>query len=953
MSIFITLFLIEAVAQSHITDIAISNEIDPVTKIYKKISVDSIRRTEDTYDPYSLLNYEKEKEVLKIQDEFLFDNQIDICSTRLILTMMAFRLNKYDEAIDFGQSILNIIEEYHLELSNEFMLNLLSNLASAYFIHQDFDLATKTYEDLLRYPMSENFKVYLLNDMASNYLQQGKITEAQEAYREAYNIALSLDDSRLNNLLKFTSANIYRLNGEFQKCLNEIRLLIDEGIFISDEPYISNKIRYMLLESAMWSAHMLGDDKEAMRYGQIFKDCENLKDIDPLTLAQWLLNYSIVESSYIEYDKPDGFPDISDEEMSNWLNRFRGPLETKKQVFNIYKDILGENSDGALNTMVSIASLLGEIGAFQECGDICIELIDLCEKVGKTDSSFYQLALFLLCNLDIIFDEYWDVCQPSLPTNTITIADKLRAILEERGTNYTNNVCWATLFNIYIKYKIYDTAAYCLSNHYHYKKDFISSNLLQIEDLNTISLYWQSISDDVLNGVESQNLWNNPQMRELFYDKALMYKGMKLELFNSLHDEKRKDILLNLTWRDVKSTLHVGEAAIEIVKELDYGDDGSHNTPTYYALIISNNVESPELRYLCSEAELFKYDPKVYYNSADFTKCVFGPILEFINENDITTVYFSPMGEYSNIGLEYLKRDSGEILSDKYNMIRLSSTRELCLKNDNNHPSNLVAFGDINFNSQLSETIYDGNKKSSETLNYLRTSLRGQIFKYLKGTAIELDSISRICDINNIDFTAFRREDASENSFRLLKIGHPDILHIATHGFYWNDNNDNQDYQRQLQYYYNVDKPPFIEDKSMLNSGLVLAGANETLREGVMGNPQNDGILTAQEISQMNFKDVDLVVLSACQSGLGEVMGDGVFGLQRGFKQAGVNSIIMSLWEVDDDATQLLMTEFYKNYLSGKSKRESLLNAQKLVRETPGFEDPEYWAAFVLLDALN
>ena len=115
--------------------------------------------------------------------------------------------------------------------------------------------------------------------------------------------------------------------------------------------------------------------------------------------------FSIAESSYIEYDKPDGFPDISYEEMSNWLNRFRGPLETKIQVYNIYKDILGENSDGALNTMLSIASLLGETAAFQECGDICIELIDLCEKVGKTDSRFYQLALSLLCNVDISFDD--------------------------------------------------------------------------------------------------------------------------------------------------------------------------------------------------------------------------------------------------------------------------------------------------------------------------------------------------------------------------------------------------------------------------------------------------------------------------------------------------------------------------------------------------------------------
>ena len=114
-----------------------------------------------------------------------------------------------------------------------------------------------------------------------------------------------------------------------------------------------------------------------------------------------------------------------------------------------------------------------------------------------------------------------------------------------------------------------------------------------------------------------------------------------------------------------------------------------------------------------------------------------------------------------------------------------------------------------------------------------------------------------------------------------------------------------------------------------------------------------DGCLTASEISQMDLYNTDLAVLSACQTGLGKIEADGVFGLQRGFKMAGVNSLMMSLWEVDDDATQLLMTEFYRNYVNGMTKMDALLNAQKVVRVTPGFEDPEYWAAFILLDALN
>ena len=96
-----------------------------------------------------------------------------------------------------------------------------------------------------------------------------------------------------------------------------------------------------------------------------------------------------------------------------------------------------------------------------------------------------------------------------------------------------------------------------------------------------------------------------------------------------------------------------------------------------------------------------------------------------------------------------------------------------------------------------------------------------------------------------------------------------------------------------------------------------------------------------------------MVVLSACQTGLGDIKGDGVFGLQRGFKKAGVNSLLMSLWEVDDRATQILMVAFYHNLLSGKTKKDSLYLAQKTLRQSENYDAPYYWAGFVLLDGLN
>ncbi|MBQ1697515.1 MAG: CHAT domain-containing protein, partial [Bacteroidales bacterium] len=141
------------------------------------------------------------------------------------------------------------------------------------------------------------------------------------------------------------------------------------------------------------------------------------------------------------------------------------------------------------------------------------------------------------------------------------------------------------------------------------------------------------------------------------------------------------------------------------------------------------------------------------------------------------------------------------------------------------------------------------------------------------------------------------------------------------------------------------------EDRSLSCSGLLFAGVNSTLdpkRNKEIPEGLDDGVLTAKEISRLDFKGLDLVVLSACQTGLGAVTGEGVFGLQRGFKKAGAQTIIMSLWKVFDESTQLLMTEFFKNLTAGQSKRAAFIAAQKTVREQ--YPDPEHWAAFVMVD---
>lgn len=114
-----------------------------------------------------------------------------------------------------------------------------------------------------------------------------------------------------------------------------------------------------------------------------------------------------------------------------------------------------------------------------------------------------------------------------------------------------------------------------------------------------------------------------------------------------------------------------------------------------------------------------------------------------------------------------------------------------------------------------------------------------------------------------------------------------------------------------------------------------------------------NGVLTAHEIAKLDLRGLDLAVLSACQTGIGELKEDGVFGIQRGFKKAGARTLLMSLWEIDDTATQILMVEFYRALLEGNTPTQALHNAQDILRGNPKYSSPFYWASFIILDDIS
>lgn len=417
---------------------------------------------------------------------------------------------------------------------------------------------------------------------------------------------------------------------------------------------------------------------------------------------------------------------------------------------------------------------------------------------------------------------------------------------------------------------------------------------------------------------------------------------------------------------DVKKKLPSNAVAIEII-DFTVKRKGllvtNSDSIMYCALLLRRDSQFPSLIPLFEEKEVFTLVNATSEKQTNFTysyngngkqlsQLVWSKILPHIKQGE--TIYFAPSGILHQLAIEALPYDSTHTMADMYNLVRLSSTREIVTRKQETQHSSAVLYGGIQYD--MDTTIIKKESAKYPEIAMKRsiendTINRGKI-GFLEWTQTEVENINFMLKQDHLQVQLFTSTNANEESFKALSGKHQNILHIATHGFFWSDSTaKRKDYfsQRIKTLDNNMPSPPTIDPLN--RCGLLFAGAqmawsghSTELPDGVQ-----DGILTAKEISLLDLRDADLVVLSACETGKGEITGDGVFGLQRAFKQAGAQTIIMSLWPVNDIATQLLMTEFYRNWItSNQSKREAFRNAQNSVRSK--YQKPVYWAGFIMLD---
>lgn len=401
-----------------------------------------------------------------------------------------------------------------------------------------------------------------------------------------------------------------------------------------------------------------------------------------------------------------------------------------------------------------------------------------------------------------------------------------------------------------------------------------------------------------------------------------------------------------------------------------------YTDPCYYATILRKNWDCPKtikigrlsdviIDYSDTSKDCLDYlfyqksyseDINALYRSISLGKFLWEKVIDSAEIRTNETVWFCPTAFLNNIAIEYLPFSDGVRICDKFELHRISTLHELHKpKREFQKGERCVAFGDIYYSCPMqnkqgkinSSTLYDDhiNLTSDSRAIHNRNML-----KPLSFTNDILKKIKRYYSNAQI----IKGNEATEESFVGLSGNSPELLFIITHGYYFERELLTKEDQAFLYGNRNFSMLSDL-DKNMYEAGLYLVQSSEK------GTP-NNGILTAKEISMCDFHNTNLAVIASCVSASGSITEEGVYGVQRGLKMAGVGSMLVSLWEVDAQATQLLMTEFLKNFANGYSKHKALKKAQEYVMNYESddqnsvgwhkkiFQSPYYWAGFILID---
>ena len=619
--------------------------------------------------------------------------------------------------------------------------------------------------------------------------------------------------------------------------------------------------------------------------------------------------------------------------------------------------LLGENNFDYLNILRRVAELYILQKKYFEA-KVMLDIGDsiFIKNIG-TENKYYLFSLFNLCRVDYFLGDTLSLGIHILEEQKIAkklVLNNLDLFTNSEMIEYVNNraVYGNAIYSYAMKVASNQVKEAAYNNSLFYKGIGVSNCATLTNAIETIT---DTSLKETVNLFKSTRKILNKILQQPIIKRKISIDSVETSLksleknlikgfqpFKELHENNNRE------WKEVRKMLSKNEAAIEFVEMNTLSLVNSQSSKGYAALLIRQKDSVPVVINLCGEDELisalknfsykgkFSIAPGIVSARKNIYSVIWQPLEKYLN--NITTIYFSPDGLLHQLAFTAIVKPNDQLLSDRYKLIQLISTRDIFnTKEEKSKTSSAVLFGGIDYNLQAINHTNNINPDAYSFAYQQNNRGLADSFVYLNYTLPEVQNVGAKLNAKGVKTYLFRSEVASESNFKWVCDSlKPSIIHIATHGFTLPDTTSFND----INNIYTSSKNP------MLRTGLVMAGGNNGWKARNKDD-EDDGILTGMEIASMQLPNTQLVVLSACETANGEIQGsEGVFGLQRAFKLAGVKYVMASLWQVPDLQTKEFMDIFYSNWMQNLTIQDAFNRTQQTMHKKYA---PYYWGGFTLI----
>jgi len=871
------------------------------------------------------------KEAMKIRKEVLGENHPDYAQSLNNLALLYNFMGRYTEAEPLYKEAMKIRKEVLGEKHPDYATSL-NNLALLYNSMGRYSEAEPLYKEtmkILKEVLGKNHPSYAtsLNNLALLYYYMGRYIKAEPLYKEAMKIRKEVLGEKhpdyamsLNNL-----AGLYKTMGRY----SEAEPLYKEAMKIYKE--------------------VLGE-KHTSYAGSINNLAVLYDDMGRYTEAEPLFKEALkIIKEVLGENHPDYATSLNNLALLYYyMGRYSEAEPLYKEAMKIIKEVLGEKHPYYAPSLNNLAGLYYKMGRYTEAEPLFIE--SNRNNINYIQNNFPFLSenqkKDFLKTIYYNFEVFYSFSKIRCKDNSSITSNMFDIRLASKGVILNSTV---QMFS-----KIKSSGDENLINKYN-ELITLKATIIKAQDL--------TIEERKNRGLNLKELESNAEEIEKELNKAA---GI--------------DIFKNVNWQDLKNSLKPNEAAIEFV-DFQYYDKRWTDTTFYMALMLKKDYEYPKLITLCTEDEIKSILSIPSENNNSYVRNnktsielynkIWKPLEEYLT--DVNSIYISPSGLLNKVSFSAISSANNELLCDKYDLHYVGNLKDVVLKKEEekqiksipNFTSVIFGGADFDLDSaklkeysskfDTAEIKREGDPvilysdKESYSPNQL---VKNGKWTYLEGTKTEAENINSLFKSNNLNSIVYTGPDANKTALKAFSHtktnNSPTVIHIATHGFFFPE--IKKDYEKMHLMQMGNQGLYRASDNPLMRSGLIFAGANTYWQDSTPVHSGDNGILTAYEVSNMDLMNTELVVLSACETGLGDIRGgEGVYGLQRAFKVAGAKTIIMSLWKVPDKETVELMELFYTSWLSGMTKHEAFTRARKEMRNRyPG--DPYKWAAFVMVE---